>query len=216
LPSLFTFAATLVALFNSAREALRVFDGRDAATTGVIVAVVFTAVAVGGGLYAVVSERNDFVRGAVTGSVSVSVLAGVTLAFAFATNFHESVEISRPSPGDTVSAREIVRGSFQRLGDGESIWVAIVPLALDEYRFHPQTNATLLAGGKWQATAYVGIEGDVGREFEIHVLVATREGDERLQAYLNESRTTGSYAGLLALPVGVTSYDKVAVVRGNE
>lgn len=209
-------AVAIVALYNSGRQALRVFDGRDLETSGVVLSIVLTALAVIIAAYIFRVDKDQFTRGFALGAGSVAIAGVVFLLVALAMIRDKDVDIDVPSGGETISRIEMVQGTFQKVPDAESIWIAVVPLGVEEYRYHPQGPATKLSGGKWQATAFIGMDSpeDEGREFDIHALLADERGEEKILEYLDTAQASGSYPGLLGLPPGAVSYDQVRVIRG--
>lgn len=207
--------AAIAALYPLLLQVVRLLNGRDVTAVGVAAGVFFTALA---GALALVPGRRDFWRGVGVGSASVAclALAALALVYGVAGRGGPSVSIAQPREGDIVVVDTVVRGSFSRLSDDERVWVAVVPLGLDQELFFPQNGpAASRSRGRWEATALVGRNdpNDAGRAFKLVAFVADRAADERLTAYLTEGRTTGSFPGLDRLPEGVKATDEVIVRR---
>jgi hypothetical protein len=194
---------------------VRLLDGRSVTAVGLTVGIAFTA---GAAFLAFLPGARDFWQGVAVGSSSMACLALVVLAAFFAVvGWGEaSIGITQPRAGDTVVVETIVRGDFERLADDERIWVAVVPLDLDQELFHPQNGpAERLPRGRWQATAFVGLDdpSDFGRSFRLVAFVADAAADEQLRRYLVRGRLTGDYPGLPSLPSGTKTMDAVTVTR---
>lgn len=119
------------------------------------------------------------------------------------------VKITYPYDGATVEIREMIRGTSQRIPKGQVIWVAAY---LD--RYHPQNYpADVQANGDWSSLAFIGIEEDIGKKFDIIAVLADKKAQDTFNAYLIQARDTKTWSGLERLPEGALIYDRITVTR---
>jgi len=71
----------------------------------------------------------------------------------------------------------------------------------------------MMANGDWSTQAIVGSNMDSGLEFKIFAVLADEKANKAIIDYLDMSRASGSWDGLVQLPDGATIYDKVSVTR---
>ena len=126
------------------------------------------------------------------------------------------VEITYPDNGATVETREMVRGTSQKIPEGQAIWIMEYPIT-PQYligRYYPQDNpADVQANGDWVSLTYIGIDEDVNCKFDIIAVLVDKRAQDAFNAYLTESEYKKTWPGLERLPEGVTIYDRITVMR---
>ncbi len=121
----------------------------------------------------------------------------------------QQVQITSPITGKAVSDTTIVEGRVCGSIDRE-IWLFIKPAGITEY--YPQPPGKIQPfGGRWSASAGIGIDGDSGREFSIVIALVDQSAAENLRKYINDIPQKGEIG--LSLPPGVERQDEVVVVR---
>jgi hypothetical protein len=122
------------------------------------------------------------------------------------------LRISYPYDGDHVGIREVIRGTSQRIPEGQAIWVVVYPHPVG--RYFPQNQAAdIQANGDWASLTFIGIEADVGMKFDIIALLVDRKAQEAFAAYLAEAKDKKTWPGLERLPDGTRIYDRITVTR---
>jgi hypothetical protein len=221
------FGITIPGIFAHLVNVLRLLNGRELVTIPLVIGILATAAAVVGAVLVVWLEKSGFWRGlsefrrgvaaggALVALATLIILPAILLA-AYLFEGGRSLRISQPQDGDIVDVEVLVEGSFSRLPEDQSIWVAVVPLGLDEDLFYPQNGPAVKSyGGSWQAHIFVGLDdpADYGRSFEIHAVLADGDAGQQFRDYLAEGRNTGSFPGLKSLPGGSEIMDTVTVTR---
>lgn len=121
-----------------------------------------------------------------------------------------AVKITYPYDGATVEIRETVRGTSQKIPEGQAIWIVVYSHVVD--RYYPQNNpADVQANGDWTSLTYIGIEEDVNRKFDIIAVLADKRAQDAFNAYLKQAKDTQTWSGLGRLLEGVTIYDRIIV-----
>lgn len=118
--------------------------------------------------------------------------------------------------GDTLPQSLTVSGTYTDVTD--HIWVLVYA---PDGRYYPQsTNAcegisTIQGGGLWEARINLGGDGDVGRPFDIIVVLVNEDVHAFFEARQEEGCRTGSFPGLLfiELPQGIDEKASVSVIR---
>jgi hypothetical protein len=111
-----------------------------------------------------------------------------------------------------VDQTEVVRGTFQGLPTGKTIWIVLFIPEVGQY--YPQNRpADLEAANRWSSLAYIGIPSDTGKRFDILAVVADTGAQNAFNAYLADARDRSDWAGMEALPEGAVIYDRITVTR---
>ena len=122
------------------------------------------------------------------------------------------VEITYPYDGATVEIREMVRGTSQKIPEGQAIWIMVYPHVAGHY--YPLNDPTdVQANGDWTSLAYIGIEEDVNRKFDIIAVLADKKAQDAFNAYLTQAKDKKTWPGLERLPKSATIYDRITVTR---
>ena len=212
--------ASLLSVFQSLPALVRLLNGRNVGIIQLSLDVVVTGAAVALTLLAVRLVRKPFWRGVTVGGTAVAVAAFIVLGAVYLTGLGgATVRIGLPRDGDPVSSEVRATGSFERLSDAESIWLAVIPLGLDEELLFPQNGpAEKLYSGTWEASIFVGLDdpADYGRSFKILAIVTSTQADGWFRSYLAQGRNTGSFPGVTVLPPGARVMDVVTVTRRRE
>jgi hypothetical protein len=107
-----------------------------------------------------------------------------------------------------------MRGTATNLARDQMIWVFTVNPR--DPHMNPQPQAAVVQpDGGWSSTAFVGSDGDAGKQFQIFVVVADPGAVNAIKTYLSNANQTGHYPGLAALPDGAREYDRISVVRAT-
>ena len=122
------------------------------------------------------------------------------------------IKITYPYDGATVEIREIVRGTSQKIPEGQAIWIIVYPHLVD--RYYPQNNsADVQANGDWTSNTSISIEEDVNRKFDIIAVLADKRAQDAFEAYIKQAKDTKTWPGLGKLIEGTTIYDRITVMR---
>jgi len=122
------------------------------------------------------------------------------------------VRITYPVGETVVDQTQTIRGTSRSIPAGAVIWVVV--FSPDVGAYYPQDQpAALEADGVWSSTAYIGIDTDANKRFDILALVADRNIQDSFTAYLAESRAKGQWPGLRNLPAGDVPLSRVSVIR---
>jgi hypothetical protein len=122
------------------------------------------------------------------------------------------IEITYPYDGATVEIREIVRGTSEKIPEGQAIWIVVYPHIVG--RYYPQNDpADVHADGDWASLTFIGIEEDVGRKFDIIAVLADESAQEAFNVYLTQAKDKKTWQGLEKLPEGTAIYDRITVTR---
>ena len=123
-----------------------------------------------------------------------------------------AVKITEPATGARVDPTEMVKGTSQKIPEGQAVWVVVFVPKVG--RYYPQNNAAdVQANGDWASVSYFGVPSDVGLKLELLAVLVDHEGQNAFTTYLADARDKKSYPGLEHLPLGVTIYDRVSVTR---
>jgi len=122
------------------------------------------------------------------------------------------VKITYPYDDASVEIREMIRGTSQSIPEGQVVWIIVYPQITG--RYYPQNALTdIQANGDWSSPALIGIEEDVGKKFDIIVVLANKEAQESLNAYLAQFEDKKTWPGLEKLPNGAVIYDRITITR---
>lgn len=122
------------------------------------------------------------------------------------------VAITYPINLARVDQTEVVRGTFQGLPTGKTIWIVL--LIPEVGRYYPQNRpADLEAANRWSSLVYIGVPSDTGKRFDILAVVADTGAQNAFNAYLADARDRSDWAGMEALPEGAVIYDRITVTR---
>lgn len=118
------------------------------------------------------------------------------------------LEIVEPADGDTVDIEETIKGTSSRVPAGNVIWVAIYSHRDQKYYPH-EYRAIVDSEGRWTSPdTPIGAGDDLGRTFEILVLLVDSTGMSDLEEY----RRRLDRSGMDGLPSAVP-HDRVIVIR---
>lgn len=123
------------------------------------------------------------------------------------------IKITSPKEGDEVPVSIIVRGTFLgELPEGHYMWVVINPHpSLGQW--WPQGGRVNPWKGQWDVQAWLGREKeDIGKEFDIAIILVNEEDDQYYWDYLGTGQETGSYPGI-PLPASAKTRDMITVMR---
>lgn len=122
------------------------------------------------------------------------------------------VEITYPLDQSRVEQTNVVRGTSQAIPADCVIWVVVFPQEVS--RYYPQNYpADTEAKDNWSTVAYIGVEGDVDKKFDILATVVDEAAQDAFNAYLADARDKSDWLGLTRLPEGAIVYDRVSVTR---
>jgi hypothetical protein len=117
------------------------------------------------------------------------------------------IKITNPKDGDTIYGDPVeVSGTAKNFTNDElSVWICV----RSNDSWHIQKIHNKIDGEIWKNTnTWIGdFPGDLDKRYEVKVLVATKEADEKLKNRLN-----GCY--IAKLPEGTKICDSITVVRG--
>ena len=122
------------------------------------------------------------------------------------------VEITYPYDGATVEIRETVRGTSQKIPEGQAIWIMVYPHVIG--RYYPNNDPVgVQANGDWTSLTSIGIEEDVNRKFDIIAVLVDKRAQDAFNAYLKQAKDTQTWPGFERLPEGATIYVRIIVTR---
>lgn len=122
------------------------------------------------------------------------------------------LEITYPHDGANVEISETVRGTSEKIPEGQAIWIMVYPHVIG--RYYPNNDpAGVQANGDWTSLTSIGIEEDVNRKFDIIAVLADKRAQDAFNAYLKQAKDTDTWPGLERLPEGVTIYVRIPVTR---
>ncbi|HET54055.1 MAG TPA: hypothetical protein ENN33_02440 [Ignavibacteria bacterium] len=122
------------------------------------------------------------------------------------------VEITFPYDGATVEIREMILGTSQKIPEGQAIWIVVYPHVAG--RYYPQNDpADVQTNGDWISLAFIGIQEDVNRKFDIVAVLADESAQEAFNAYLTQAKGNKTWPGFEKLPEGTAIYDRITVAR---
>ncbi|RCV64245.1 TonB-like protein [Methanophagales archaeon] len=127
-----------------------------------------------------------------------------------------TIKIAEPKDGDTVfDDPVIVSGTVKNFtNDVLSLWACVKSY---DGIWYPQESLTMTGEETWEADTRPGIPtepADIGKKFDIVVLVAAEEVDKELRKTLRGEGDIADGWGLSALPEGVNILDQITVIRG--
>ena len=116
----------------------------------------------------------------------------------------------------TVALYQEIHGTSRRIPEGERMWLIVYPHAVG--RYYPQGDQSLPVienNGNWSGSATFGLAEDApGTGFDLLVVLADADAHCALNMYMVENAAKGEgWPGLLALPEGVTVYQRLRVSR---
>jgi hypothetical protein len=120
--------------------------------------------------------------------------------------------ITNPSPQAQVPEVQTVAGTVTGLTAEKHLWLLVVPHVPGAAAYHPEPDLTV-NGSNWTVTARIGLAGDLGRVFDLELVVADNQADASFRQYLNTATAKGSYPGMPILPQGVLLLQSVEVQR---
>ena len=120
--------------------------------------------------------------------------------------------ITNPSPHARVPQVQTVAGTVTGLTAGQHLWLLVEPHVVDAAAYHPQPDLTI-SGNDWSVSAHIGLAGDVGRVFDLELVVADNQADASFRQYLNTAIAKSSYLGMAILPEGALLLQSIEVQR---
>lgn len=122
------------------------------------------------------------------------------------------VRITYPSDGSKVERKVTVRGTSQNIPEGQVIWVVIY--VHEARRYFPQDlPADVQVNGDWVSPVIIGIDEDVGKEFDIIVVLVDQKAQDAFNDYLKDWGGKYPSPGLERLPEGALIYQRITVTR---
>lgn len=124
-----------------------------------------------------------------------------------------TVKITSPKEGDEVPVSTPVSGTFSgELPEGLYMWVVINPHP-SPGQWWPQGGRIDPWKGQWNVPAWLGREKeDIGKEFDIAVILVNEKDNQYYTNYLETGQRTGSYPKI-PLPPSAKIMDRITVVR---
>jgi hypothetical protein len=123
-----------------------------------------------------------------------------------------NITLLYPTDFSEVNQKEIIRGSSQNLLDNQKIIVVVFNQEIE--RYYPQDQViTIEAKNTWSSIAYIGSNEDVGKKFDVIVLITNEEDSKYFDSYFIESRLTNNWIGMTQLPEEVLIYERITVTR---
>src|SRR6185295_2916167 len=100
------------------------------------------------------------------------------------------VLLTTPQPCDQVQQFVSVAGRASGLAQGQHLWVAVHPLG--SLGWWPQLYEIVPtpSGGTWEIVSTIGGSGDVGKRFELGVILANDSANSDFVRYLQEASVT--------------------------
>jgi len=129
-------------------------------------------------------------------------------------NPHSKMEvaISYPTDQEMVEQSINVRGTYRNLKSDHVIWIMIY--VYDAGRYYPQNDSAIIeANDRWSSMAFIGGSNDIGKKFDIIVLIADEKAKNDITQYLEDAKERYSWDGLLTLPKGAIIFDRITVQR---
>ena len=123
-----------------------------------------------------------------------------------------TVKITYPSDGSEVEGEVTVRGTSQNIPEGQVIWIVIYVHEVRRY-FPQDLPADVQANGDWESPVIIGIEEDIGKRFDIIVVLVDQEAQDEFNEYLEKWKGKYPSPGLERLPEGVVIYERITVTR---
>lgn len=124
-----------------------------------------------------------------------------------------TININDPLNDDKVPLSIVVQGIISgELPKDRYMWIVVHPQ--DNIGWYPQVGRVVPFDGKWNAPAWIGKEGnvDIGKVYDIVVVLVSKDSDQYYLNYINEGSKTGNYPGI-ALPTDAIVYHKIKVTR---
>lgn len=119
-----------------------------------------------------------------------------------------ALSITSPADGVRVNMYEWVSGTSQNIPDKQCLWIIV--RVEDKYFAHEVE--TINADGTWRHEVQIGKEDEIGKHFDIIIVLADSSAHETLQNWRDMWNTKSQY-DLQSLPIGTTQYCTVTVIR---
>jgi hypothetical protein len=153
---------------------------------------------------------------------SLAAWPNLTNTFTWTTQFKDLVfsshplTVTEPKDGDTVYCDPVwVHGTVKNFpNDERSLWACVQSY---DGVWYPQEMLTMTGEETWEAVTRPGSitnPADIGEDFDIVVLAATKEADKELQKALIGKGNASDGWGWRPLPEGAEILDQVTVIRG--
>ena len=149
------------------------------------------------------------------------VIASITIIFViailvamFAIYMQPYVKITYPIDSANVESIEEVNGTSRNIPNEQVLWLLVYGTGSQCY-YPMERPIVVLPNGNWSCTAYIGTVNDAGHAYDIYVVQANQVAVNEIEFYLNNSvnETTGEEPGMVQLPIGTTTRDKIRVNR---
>lgn len=125
----------------------------------------------------------------------------------------EEVKIIDPTDNAAVLRPVTVRWKAKDLAPGDKVYIMIFPTEIRRYYPQPKT-ATEELNGTWSVETSIGNDSDVGKIFFIYAVVADKDAQITIDAYINRFKATDDSPGLFPdLPKGARICSSVGVKR---
>jgi hypothetical protein len=122
-----------------------------------------------------------------------------------------SLKITYPLEDYKVEIEQTVRGTSQNIPEDQKIWIVVFVHGDNFYPQHYPINVQ--ANGDWISTAITCTEVSAGEEFDILVVLANKEAQDILNAYIEQCKNEKKWPGLERLPEGAKIFDRVIVTK---
>src|SRR5574341_433263 len=118
------------------------------------------------------------------------------------------IKITSPEDGNKAPISNVVSGTISDgLPQGQYMWVVINPQKAPGL-WWPQGGRITLSKGRWDVQAWLGIEQDIGTEFDIAVILVNEKDNQYYNNYLETGQRTGSFPGI-PLPPSAKIMDRI-------
>lgn len=121
-----------------------------------------------------------------------------------------------PKPEVTITqafnagAYETINGTWKNIPTGKVIWVVSYSYLVNLY-YPMDYPAITTASGGWTSPATFG--GNVGEKFDVIVLLANKDAQEAINAYITQSKIEDYHRGIANLPEGTEVFVQITVTR---
>lgn len=125
---------------------------------------------------------------------------------------HSKIIITHPLDGTSVDIQQTIRGTYEGIPEGYSIWVLVYPH--NAGLFYPQGKPAIMQeNNEWSSDAYIGTPDDTGNKFDIVAVLSDKKARDSFIAYSMEEKEKKSWQGLESLPEGTKLLHRITVIR---
>jgi len=119
-----------------------------------------------------------------------------------------SVTIISPVNNAKVGIWELVNGISKNIPVGQELWLVVRVDGL----YFPHKVETVNADGTWSHNVQIGQNGEGGKSFDLIAVLADSSAQVVAQKWI-ENKDTSNHYNLTELPLGMTQYSVVTVIR---